>query len=155
MFIAPLAGAYSDRIGARPLMASGLFIMTIGFVWMGLTISPDISYGGLVGGFLLAGFGMALVFAPVSNMLIGSVPETDIGKASGTNNTVREVGGALGIAVMTAIFTGAGSYASGQAFVDGLNPAVLVGAAVLFLGGLIALLAPKGIKAPRGGVAAH
>lgn len=155
MFIAPLAGAYSDRIGARPLMASGLFIMTIGFVWMGLTISPDISYGGLVGGFLLAGFGMALVFAPVSNMLIGSVPETDIGKASGTNNTVREVGGALGIAVMTAIFTGAGSYASGQAFVDGLNPAVLVGAGVLFLGALIALLAPRNIKAPAGGVAAH
>ena len=46
--------------------------------------------------------------APVSNMLIGSVAEGDIGKASGANNTVREVGGALGIAVMTAIFTGAG-----------------------------------------------
>ena len=155
MFIAPLAGAYSDRIGARPLMASGLFIMTIGFVWMGLTISPDMSYAQLVGGFLLAGFGMALVFAPVSNMLIGSVAESDIGKASGANNTVREVGGALGIAVMTAIFTGAGSYATGQTFVDGLNPAVLVGAGVLFLGALIALLAPKNIKAPAGGMAAH
>ena len=85
---------------------------------------------------------------------MGSVPPADIGKASGANNTVREVGGALGIAVMTAIFTGSGSYASGQAFVDGLNPAVLAGAAVLFLGGLIALAAPKGIKAPPG-VAAH
>ena len=88
-------------------------------------------------------------------MLIGSVPEQDIGKASGANNTVREVGGALGIAVMTAIFTGAGSYATGQTFVDGLNPAVLVGAGVLFLGGLIALLAPKTIKAPPSSVVAH
>ncbi len=122
---------------------------------MGLIITPDISYGGLVGGFLLAGFGMALVFAPVSNMLIESVPEQDIGKASGANNTVREVGGALGIAVMTAIFTGAGSYSSAQALVDGLNPAVLVGAGVLFLGGLIALLAPKTIKTPPSGVGAR
>ena len=58
-------------------------------------ITPGIAYAGLVGGFLLAGFGMALGFAPVSNLLIGSVAEGDIGKASGANNTVREVGGAL------------------------------------------------------------
>jgi MFS family permease len=142
MFIAPLAGAFSDRIGARPFMVAGLFIMSGAFLWMGLVITPTISYLGLFGGFMLAGFGMSLVFAPVSNLLVQSVPEVDIGKASGTNNTVREVGGALGIAVMTAIFTATGSYSSGQAYVDGLNPAVLVAAGVLLIGAIIALAAP-------------
>ena len=148
MFIAPVAGLLSDRVGARPFMAAGLTIMAGGFLWMGLTITPGISYAGLVGGFLLAGFGMALVFAPVSNLLVQSVDEVQIGKASGTNNTVREVGGALGIAVMTAIFTATGSYASGQAYVDGLNPAVLVAAGVLLLGAIISLGAPRPARAP-------
>ncbi|MGB1803274.1 MAG: MFS transporter, partial [Miltoncostaeaceae bacterium] len=134
-----------------PFMAAGLTIMAGGFLWMGLTITPGISYAGLVGGFLLAGFGMALVFAPVSNLLVQSVDEVQIGKASGTNNTVREVGGALGIAVMTAIFTATGSYASGQAYVDGLNPAVLVAAGVLLLGAIISLAAPRLARVPGTG----
>ena len=155
MFIAPLAGAFSDRIGARPFMVAGLFIMSGAFLWMGLVITPTISYLGLFGGFMLAGFGMSMVFAPVSNLLVQSVPEVDIGKASGTNNTVREVGGALGIAVMTAIFTSTGSYSSGQAYVDGLNPAVLVAAAVLLIGAIIALAAPRLTGPKPEGVAAH
>ena len=155
MFIAPLAGAFSDRIGARPFMVAGLFIMSGAFLWMGLVITPTISYLGLFGGFMLAGFGMSLVFAPVSNLLVQSVPEVDIGKASGTNNTVREVGGALGIAVMIAIFTATGSYSSGQAYVDGLSPAVLVAAGVLLIGAIIALAAPRLTGPKPEGVAAH
>lgn len=155
MFIAPLAGAFSDRIGARPFMVAGLLIMSGAFLWMGLAITPTISYLGLFGGFLLAGFGMSMVFAPVSNLLVQSVPEVQIGKASGTNNTVREVGGALGIAVMTAIFTATGSYDTGQAYVDGLNPAVLVAAGVLLAGAIISLFAPR-LTGPRPeGTAAH
>jgi EmrB/QacA subfamily drug resistance transporter len=155
MFIAPLAGAMSDRIGPRPFMVSGLAIMSGAFLWLGLVIEPTISYWGLVGGFLLAGFGMSLVFAPVSNLLVLSVAEAQIGKASGANNTVREVGGALGIAVMTAIFTASGSYASGQAYVDGLNPAVLVGAAVLLAGAIVSLAAPRVAGHRPPGTAAH
>ena len=100
-------------------------------------------------------FGMSLVFAPVSNLLVQSGQEVEIGRASGTNNTVREIGGALGIAVMTAIFTSSGSYASGQAYVDGLNPAVLVAAGVLLAGAIISLAAPR-LRGPKPkGVAAH
>ncbi len=152
MFIAPLAGAMSDRIGPRPFMVTGLAMMSGAFLWLGLITEPTITYWGLVGGFLLAGFGMSLVFAPVANLLVMSVPLVEVGKASGSNNTVREVGGALGIAVMTAIFTASGSYATGQAYVDGLNRAVLTGAAVLLLGAIIALAAPP-LRAPRPGSA--
>lgn len=155
MFIAPVAGLLSDRFGARPFMVGGLLIMSGAFLWMGLVTTPTISYMGLFGGFLLAGFGMSMVFAPVSNLLVQSVPEVDIGKASGTNNTVREIGGAMGIAVMTAIFTASGSYNSGQAYVDGLNPAVLVAAAVLLVGAIIALAAPRLTGPKPEGVAAH
>ena len=65
------------------------------------------------------------------------------------------MGGALGIAVMTAIFTSTGSYSSGQAYVDGLNPAVLVAAAVLLIGAIIALAAPRLTGPKPEGVAAH
>ena len=155
MFIAPVAGLMSDRIGARPFMVTGLAIMAGAFLWMGLIIDPTISYLGLFGGFLLAGFGMSLVFAPVSNLLVQSVQQVEIGRASGTNNTVREIGGALGIAVMTAIFTSTGSYESGQAYVDGLTPAVLVAAGVLLVGAIVSLAAPR-LRGPKPeGVAAH
>lgn len=155
MFIAPIAGAMSDRIGPRPFMVGGLAIMAGAFLWLGMVIEPAISYWGLFGGFLLAGFGMSMVFAPVSNLLVMSVPQEQIGKASGANNTVREVGGALGIAVMTAIFTASGSYATGQAYVDGLNPAVLVAAGVLLAGAIVALAAPRIIGTRPEGVASH
>jgi EmrB/QacA subfamily drug resistance transporter len=137
------------------IMVAGLFIMSGAFLWMGLAITPTISYLGLFGGFLLAGFGMSMVFAPVSNLLVQSVQQVDIGKASGTNNTIREVGGAMGIAVMTAIFTATGSYASGQSYVDGLNPAVLVAAGVLLVGAIISLFAPRLTGPKPEGVAAH
>lgn len=142
MFVAPVAGALSDRIGARPLMAAGLATQSAALLWLATVSDPDVAYPSLVVPFALAGLGMALVFAPVANLLIASVREAEIGKASGANNTLREVGGALGIAVMTAVFTATGSYASPQAFADGLEPAVLLGAAVLGAGALLALLAP-------------
>lgn len=154
MFVAPVAGLMSDRIGARPLMVAGLALQGVALLWLGLVTTPTVSYLPLAGAFMLAGFGMALVFAPVANLLVQSVREVEIGKASGANNTLREVGGALGIAVMTAIFTAKGSYADPQAFVDGLNPGVLTGAAMLGVGAVIALFAPGRGAAGPGAAAA-
>ena len=70
----------------------------------------------------MAGAGMALVFAPSANAVLASVSATQAGQASGANNAIREVGGVLGVAVLASVFTGAGSYASPQAFVSGLLP---------------------------------
>ncbi|MCC6832255.1 MAG: DHA2 family efflux MFS transporter permease subunit [Thermoleophilia bacterium] len=148
MFVAPIAGAMSDRVGARPLMVSGLALQAGALAWLALASSPDVGYGALLVPFAMAGAGMALVFPPVANLLVASVPEARIGVASGANNTMREVGGALGIAVMTAVFTATGGYASPQAYVDGLTPSVLVGAAVVAAGALLALAVP-GRRAAR------
>jgi hypothetical protein len=86
---------------------------------------------------------MALFFAPVANVVLGSVRREEEGKASGANNAIRELGGVLGVAVLASIFTSKGSYASPQAFVDGLTPALYVGATVVALGAVAALLIPR------------
>ena len=72
---------------------------------------------------------MALVFAPAANAVLGAVRPEEAGQASGANNAIRELGGVLGVAVLAAVFTGAGGFETPQAFVDGLVPALWVGAA--------------------------
>jgi EmrB/QacA subfamily drug resistance transporter len=142
MFVSPVAGALSDRVGGRSLMALGLALQGIALAWLATVTATDVAYSSLVVPFALAGTGMALVFAPVANEIMSSVDARDQGKASGANNAIREVGGALGVAVLASVFTARGGYTSGQAFVDGIVPAVYVGAAVLGLGALAATLSP-------------
>jgi hypothetical protein len=124
-------------------MATGLALQSAALAYLGLVTAPDVAYGALVPGFVMAGTGMALVFAPSANALLSSVRQSEAGQASGANNTIREVGGVLGVAVLASVFTGAGGYTSPQDYVDGLIPAVWVGAAVLAVGALIALLIPR------------
>ncbi len=142
MFVAPLAGAFSDRIGSRPLMATGLALQAVALGWLATVSSPTVAYASLVPPFILAGIGMALVFAPVSNTILSSVPRGDEGKASGANNAIREVGGALGVAVLASVFSRQGNVLTGQGFVDGLVPAIWIGSGVLAAGALLALAVP-------------
>jgi len=143
MFVAPVAGALSDRIGGRPLMAAGLGLQAIALAWLATITSVDVAYSQIVLPFIIAGTGMALVFAPVANVVMGAVRREEQGLASAANNMIREIGGVLGIAVLVAIFSADGGYTSGQAFVDGLVPAVYTGAVVLALGALAALRVPR------------
>ena len=143
IFIAPIAGAYSDRIGGRPLMAVGLSLQAIGLAWLAAVSTPTVPYADLVAPFILSGVGMALFFAPVANVVLGAVRREEEGKASGANNAIRELGGVFGVAVLASIFSSHGSYATPQSFVDGLTPAIYVGAAVVGLGAVAALMIPK------------
>jgi EmrB/QacA subfamily drug resistance transporter len=143
MFVAPIAGALSDKIGGRPLMAAGLALQAIALAWLASITTVDVAYSSIVLPFIVAGTGMALVFAPVANVVMGAVRREEQGLASATNNMIREIGGVLGIAVLVAIFSAHGGYTSGRAFVDGLVPAVYTGAVVLALGALAALRVPR------------
>ncbi|HET9460694.1 MAG TPA: DHA2 family efflux MFS transporter permease subunit [Gaiellaceae bacterium] len=143
MFVAPIAGALSDRIGGRPLMALGLALQAIGLGWIAAVSTATVSYGSLVGPFILSGIGMALFFAPVANVVLSAVRPQEEGKASGANNSIREVGGVLGVAVLASIFARYGGYESPQTFTDGLVPALWIGAGVLAVGSAIALLIPR------------
>ncbi|HEY5871599.1 MAG TPA: MFS transporter [Gaiellaceae bacterium] len=143
MFVAPIAGALSDRIGGRPLMATGLALQAVGLAWIASVSSATASYTSFVGPFVVSGIGMALFFAPVANVVLSAVRPSEEGKASGTNNSIREVGGVLGVAVMASIFVRYGGYGSPETFSDGIVPALWVGSVVLAAGSLVSLLIPR------------
>jgi EmrB/QacA subfamily drug resistance transporter len=143
VFVAPVAGALSDRIGGRPLLVAGLGLQAVGLGWLAAVISPTVPYLTLVPAFVVSGVGMSLFFAPVANVVLGSVRRDQEGIASGTNNAIRELGGVFGIAVLGAVFSARGGYASGTAFVSGLAPAVWVGGAAVAAAAAAALFLPR------------
>ncbi|HEY6762135.1 MAG TPA: DHA2 family efflux MFS transporter permease subunit [Baekduia sp.] len=143
MFVAPVAGILSDRIGARPLMASGLALQAIAIAWLAAVTTPTVAYSALIVPFVLAGTGMALVFAPAANSVLSSVKPEEAGQASGATNAIRELGGVLGVSVLASVFTAHGGYGSPQDYVDGMTAALPIGAAVLAAGALLALLIPR------------
>jgi len=142
LFIAPIAGALSDRIGGRPLMATGLGMQAVALAWLAAITDPGVAYSSLVPPFVVAGIGMALFFAPVANVVLGAVRREEEGQASGANNAIRELGGVFGVAVLAAVFAGYGGYETPQAFVEGLTPAIWIGAVVVALAALAALAVP-------------
>jgi MFS family permease len=148
MIIAPLAGLFSGRIGTRALIVTGLALEAIALFWLASIMSATVPYRELVGPFLVAGVGMGLVFAPSSTAVLATMKPQDHAKASGTNSTLREVGVALGIAVLTAVFTGAGGQLTPTGYVAAAIPAVIVGASVLTGSALLALFLPAG-RSPR------
>ncbi len=146
IFIAPLAGALSDRIGGRPLMAVGLALQATGLAWIAAVSSPTVAYSQLVGAFVVSGIGMAMFFAPVANVVLSAVRPVEEGQASGVNNAIRELGGVFGVAVLASVFARYGGYGTGQSFVDGLTPAIYAGAAVVGAGAIAALGVGHGRK---------
>ena len=151
IFIAPIAGALSDRIGGRPLMAAGLGLQAIALGWLAAVTTPTVPYSELVPAFVMAGVGMALFFAPVANVVLSAVRPREEGQASGANNAIRELGGVFGVAVLASVFTSYGGYETGTAFVDGLTPAIWAGAAVVAVGALAALFIPRRRKTAEAG----
>ena len=148
IFVAPIAGILSDRIGARPLMATGLALQALAIGWLASVLEIGVAYTTLIPAFVAGGVGMALVFAPSANAVLGSVRPSEVGQASGATNTIRELGGVLGVAVLASVFSSAGGYESPQAFVDGVTAALPIGAGVLAAGALIALLVPALQRTP-------
>jgi EmrB/QacA subfamily drug resistance transporter len=146
MFIAPVAGALSDRISPRAIIGTGLSMQAAALAWIGLVSEPDTPYSQLIAPFIVAGVGMALFFAPMANVILSSVRPQEEGQASGANNAVRELGGVFGVAVLAAVFAHVGGYGTGQSFVDGMNPAVLIGAGAVAIGALAAFLMPGRLR---------
>jgi EmrB/QacA subfamily drug resistance transporter len=144
--VAPLAGVASARIGARPILVGGLALMAIGLAWIAAVTSTTVPYPSLVPAFIVSGIGMGLFFAPIANVVLSAVPRDIEGKASGVNNTVRELGGVFGVAVLAAIFSANGSYVAPQLYVDGLVPAVAAGAAVVAVSAVVALALPGRVR---------
>ncbi|MFI6676082.1 MFS transporter [Kribbella sp. NPDC050470] len=139
---APLAGALTDRVGERPLMAGGLALQAIGLFWVASIAEPGMSYGALVPPLVVAGCGVSMALPAVQSSVVSAVGHADIGKAAGVNSTMRELGGVFGIAVGVAVFSGFGGTASAQTFADGFGPAIKVAAAISLAGAAAGLWLP-------------
>ena len=143
MFVAPIAGALSDRIGGARLMGIGLTLQAGGLASLAAISTPTTPYWHLVVPFMVSGIGMAMFWAPVANVVLSAVRLEEEGKASGAQNAIRELGGVFGVAVLASVWSHYGSYSNGQSFVDGMVPALWIGAAVVFLGAVAAFLIPS------------
>ena len=143
IFVAPIAGALSDRIGGGRIMAVGLSLQAAGLAWIATVSTPTVPYGELVIPFILSGVGMALYFAPVANVVLSAVRPEEEGQASGSLNAIRELGGVFGVAVLAAIFAHYGGYSTPDSFSNGMNAAVYVGAALVAVGALASFLIPR------------
>jgi EmrB/QacA subfamily drug resistance transporter len=148
-FVAPLAGLASARFGARPILAAGLALMAAGLGWLAAISSPTVPYASFLLPFIVSGVGMGMFFAPIANVVLSAVPKEDEGRASGANNTIRELGGVFGVAVLAAVFSANGSYGTPQLYVDGIVPAIAAGAAVVALAAALALALPRRVTGLR------
>ena len=143
MFVAPIAGALSDRIGGARLMGVGLTLQGIGLATIAAVSTPTTPYWQLVAPFMVSGVGMAMFWAPVANVVLAAVRKEEEGQASGAQNAIRELGGVFGVAVLASVWAHNGSYASGQSFVDGMVPALWIGAVVVLFGAVAAFFIPS------------
>jgi EmrB/QacA subfamily drug resistance transporter len=132
--VAPVAGALSDRIGPRPVMAAGMLLQAVGLSWFAVTTSATVGYRALVVPLVVAGVGISMALPTTPAAAIGAVARGEIGKASGTNSTLQRFGGVFGVALVTAVFTAHGHLGSPDSFLAGFRPALGVAAGLSLLG---------------------
>ncbi|MDW8338154.1 MAG: MFS transporter [Thermoleophilia bacterium] len=140
ILVAPLAGRTADRIGSRALMTGGMLLVALHLAYLS-RLGADATYGDLLPGFLLGGFGMALTMTPSTAAATRAVPVEKAGVGAAVLNAFRQVGGSLGIAVMGAIMAReVGSGPSPDAFMRGFENALETAAGIALAGAIVAYL---------------
>jgi len=153
VLLAPAAGKFSDRIGSRWLMGAGLVALSASLLSFS-TLGVDSSFWDVLPGLILGGVGMSLAMTPTTAAAMGSVPVDKAGVGSAVLNSMRQVGGSLGIAVMGAIVVASISVSdtdpriAGQ-FVDGYRNALHVSAAIAAAGALVAVATVRKYRHPE------
>jgi MFS family permease len=154
VLLASRTGALADRWGERSLVVAGLALQTIGTAWIALIAAPRLSYAPQVVPLSLAGIGFALAIPAVTKAVVSTSTPTDIGKASGAYSTMRQLGGAFGVAITAAVFAATGGYTSAAAFSDGFGAAMAVAAGLGVAATLAGTLLPPpqrpALRAPTG-----
>jgi EmrB/QacA subfamily drug resistance transporter len=147
--VAPRVPLLVERVGVRPVGPTGLALMATGLFVLS-TMDAGSSYWHLLAGGLVLGLGMALATAPATTAIVESLPDEKQGVASAVNDAAREVGGALGIAVLGSVLANhVGQLGPGMnpaSFVDGFSAALVVGAMVLAVGAVLVLIRAPGRK---------
>jgi EmrB/QacA subfamily drug resistance transporter len=139
LVIAPVAGALSDRLGARVLLAPGLLLQAAGFAWIVALAGSHGSYARYLAPLIIAGVGVSMAIPTASAAALNAVAPSSLGKASAIFNTLRQFGAVFGIAIGTAIFNSNGSLASPAAVTSGYRPAMAAAAGFSVLGAVVAV----------------
>lgn len=147
LIVAPLMGMLAPRIGTRLPIVTGLVFQASGLTWIASILDANTSYGQFVPAFVLCGVGMGMVFAPSATAVLANMRDADHAKASGTNSTLREIGVALGIAVLAAVFTASGGELSPSGYTEAATNAVYVGVAALVVAAIIGMFLPSRAQA--------
>jgi EmrB/QacA subfamily drug resistance transporter len=143
ILIAPAAGKFSDRVGSRWLMGVGMVLLSVSlFTFSRLDAGSD--FWNLLPGLLVGGVGMGLVMTPTTAAAMGSVPIDKAGVGSAVLNSMRQVGGSLGIAVMGAIVASQvnappGTPQAAQGFISGFQHALVVASLIALAGAFLAV----------------
>jgi EmrB/QacA subfamily drug resistance transporter len=141
ILLAPQAGRLSDRLGPRPFVAAGMVVLTGSLIWFS-RLGVHATFWGLLPGMLLGGVGMSAAMAPVTAAAMQSVRPDKAGVGSAVLNSMRQVGGSLGIAIMGAIVAAStsGGRRDATAFVHGFHHALETAAGITLAGAVIAWL---------------
>ena len=153
VFVAPLAGRFSDRVGSRWLMGAGLVLLSASLISFS-TLGVDSTFWDILPGLLLGGVGMSLAMTPTTAAAMGSVPVDKAGVGSAVLNSMRQVRGSLGIAVMGAIVVASIDTPPGQPpapdqFINGYQDALHVAAAIAIVGAFVAVLTVRKVHHPE------
>jgi EmrB/QacA subfamily drug resistance transporter len=140
--VAPMAGLLAARFGNRPVLLVGLALQGGGLAWLADEATVGGGYGPLIVPLIVAGIGISLCFPVIANAVMGAVSMDDVGIAAGVNKAVMELGTVFGVAVISAVFAGSGSYLSIHLFYNGFRPAMYVAAGVAAAGLLFAAFLP-------------
>lgn len=150
MVISPIAGAVSDRIGRRPVMVTGLFLQTAGFVWVAIRGSLSASWVELDVALLIAGVGISMALPTVPTAVLNAVAPSELGKASGINYMMQRFGAVFAIAVASVVFATYGHLGTPTGVTDGFKPALAACAGFALLAALsaLAITSPKAQPSP-------
>jgi EmrB/QacA subfamily drug resistance transporter len=140
--MAPVAGSLINRLGEKRLVMVGMLMQAAGMGTIALIAAPGLTTLQLALPLMVTGCGGSIAMPAVQNAVLGAVSPGDLGKASGTFNMLRFLGGMLGIAIVVAAFSATGNTASPQAFTAGFSAAMATGAVLSLLGALVSILLP-------------
>ena len=145
--VAPVAGTLVRRVGERALVVTGLTLQAGGMVWLSMLARSEAAHIAWVLPLMIAGAGISMAMPAAQSAVLGAVDPQDIGKAAGLFNTLRQLGGVLGVSVTVAVFVRGGGYASAHEFSNGFAAALLM-SALLSLAGAAMGLRLRGRIAP-------
>jgi EmrB/QacA subfamily drug resistance transporter len=153
VLLAPVAGRFSDRIGSRWLMGVGLVSLSASLMSFS-RLGVDSSFWDVLPGLVLGGIGMSLAMTPTTAAAMGSVPVDKAGVGSAVLNSMRQVGGSLGIALMGAIVASAIHVSErdpriASQFVDGYRNALHVAAGIALAGAVVAVATVRKYRHPE------